>query len=210
MPEASATELLGALLGTDASIHPLIRLLIGRTEGNPFFLEESVRALVETGTLTGDPGRYRLARPLGSIEVPATVQAVLAARIDRLPPQEKSLLQSAAVVGKDVPFAHLRAIAELPEEALRAELAHLQAAEFLYETSLFPDLEFTFKHALTHEVAYGSVLHERRRALHARIVEAIETLYSDRLGEQVERLAQHALRGEVWTKAVMYLRQAAA
>ena len=91
-----------------------------------------------------------------------------------------------------------------------AASAHLQAAEFLYETSLFPDLEYTFKHALTHEVAYGSVLHERRRALHARIVEAIETLHPDRLGEHVERLAQHALRGEVWPKAVAYLRQAAA
>ena len=210
LPEASATELLGALLGADASIRPLHRLLIERTEGNPFFLEESVRALVETGMLAGDPGRYRLARPLGSIEVPATVQAVLAARIDRLPPEEKSLLQSASVVGKDVPFAHLRAIAELPEEALRAGLAHLQATEFLYETSLFPDLEYTFKHALTHEVAYASVLHERRRALHGRIVAAIETLHPDRLGEYVERLAQHALLGEVWPKAVAYLRQAAA
>ncbi len=210
LPEASATELLGALLGVDASIRPLTPLLIERTEGNPFFLEERVRTLVETGILAGDPGRYRLAGPLGSIEVPATVQAVLAARIDRLPPPAKSLLQSAAVVGKDVPFAQLRAIAELPEEALRAELAHLQAAEFLYETSLFPDLEYTFKHALTHEVAYGSVLHERRRALHARIVEAIETLYPDRLGEHVQRLAHHALLGEVWPKAVAYLRQAAA
>jgi predicted ATPase len=208
--EASATELLGALLGVDASIRPLIPLLIERTEGNPFFLEESVRTLVETDMLAGEPGRFRLARSLGSIQVPATVQSVLAARVDRLPPQAKSLLQSASVVGKDVPFAHLRAIAELPEEALREALAHLQAAEFLYETSLFPDLEYTFKHALTHEVAYASVLHERRRALHARIVEAIETLHPDRLGEHVERLAQHALRSEVWAKAVAYLRQAAA
>ena len=214
LPAASATELLAALLaallGADPSIRALTPILIEGTEGNPFFLEESVRALVETGMLAGDPGRYRLARPLGSVQVPATVQAVLAARIDRLRPEAKSLLQSAAVVGKDVPFAYLRAIAELPEEAVRAGLAHLQAAEFLYETSLFPDLEYTFKHALTHEVAYGSVLHERRRALHARIVEAIETLYPDRLGEHAERLAQHALRGEVWPKAVAYLRQAAA
>jgi class 3 adenylate cyclase len=123
LPAANATELLGALLGAEPSILPLIPLLIERTEGNPFFLEESVRALVETGVLAGDPGRYRLARPLGSIQVPATVQAVLAARIDRLPPEAKSLLQSASVVGKDVPFAQLSAIAELPEEVLRAELA---------------------------------------------------------------------------------------
>ena len=108
--------------------------------------------------------------------MPATVQAVLAARIDRLPPEEKRLLQTAAVIGTDVPLPLLQAIAELPEAALHRGLAHLQAAEFLYETRLFPELEYTFKHALTHEVAYGSLLQERRRALHARIVEAIEAL----------------------------------
>jgi tetratricopeptide (TPR) repeat protein len=140
--------------------------------------------------------------------VPATVQAVLAARIDRLSPEEKQLLQSAAVIGKDVPFSLLQAITVLSDEELRRSLTHLQGAEFLYETSLFPDLEYTFKHALTHEVAYGSLLHERQRALHARIVEAIETQYSNRLIEQVERLAHHAARGEVWGKALTYLRQA--
>src|SRR5207249_9238140 len=100
------------------------------------------------------------------------------------------------------PYPLLQAIAEQPDAALRQGLARLQAAEFLYETSLFPDLEYTFKHALTHEVTYGSLLHERRRALHARIVEAVEVLYPDRQAEQVERLAHHALRGEVWGKAV--------
>ena len=136
------------------------------------------------------------------------MQAVLAARIDRLPPEDKRLLQTAAVIGNEVPFALLQAIVEQSEEALRRGLGHLQAAEFLYETSLFPELEYTFKHALTHEVAYGSLLQERRRALHARIVEAIERLYADRLTEQAERLAHHALRGEVWDKAVAYCRQA--
>ena len=142
--------------------------------------------------------------------MPATVQAVLAARIDRLAAEEKRLLQAAAVIGKDVPFALLQAIAEVPEDVLRHSLATLQAGEFLYEARLFPDLEYTFKHALTHEVAYGSLLQERRRALHARIVEAIEALYSGRLAEHVERLADHACRGEVWEKAVLYLRQAGA
>ena len=208
LPPASAEELLQALLGDDPSLVPLKRLLIERTEGNPFFLEESVRALVETGVLVGERGAYRLAKPLESLQVPATVQAVLAARIDRLPPEEKRLLQTAAVIGTEVPFALLQAIAELSEEELRRGLGHLQAAEFLYETSLFPELEYTFKHALTHEVAYGSLLQERRRALHARIVEASERLYADRLTEQAERLAQHALRGEVWDKAVAYCRQA--
>ena len=208
LPPASAEELLQALLGDDPSLVPLKRLLIERTEGNPFFLEESVRALVETGVLVGERGAYRLAKPLDSLQVPATVQAVLAARIDRLPPEEKRLLQTAAVIGTEVPFALLQAIAELSEEELRRGLGHLQAAEFLYETSLFPELEYTFKHALTHEVAYGSLLQERRRALHARIVEASERLYADRLPEQAERLAQHAFRGEVWDKAVAYCRQA--
>jgi predicted ATPase len=122
----------------------------------------------------------------------------LAARIDRLPPAEKHLLQTAAVIGTDVPGPLVQAIADLPDEALHRGLAHLQAAELLYETHLFPECIYTFKHALTHEVAYGSLLHERRRALHARIVEAFEALAGDRLAEQTDRLAHHALRGEVW------------
>jgi tetratricopeptide (TPR) repeat protein len=187
---------------------PLKQLLIVRTEGNPFFLEESVRALAETRVLRGERGAYRLDTALESLQVPATVQAVLAARIDRLPPEEKRLLQTAAVIGTDVPFALLRAVADVPEEALYRGLANLQAAEFLYETRLFPEQEYTFRHALTHEVAYGSLLQERRRVLHARIVGALEGLAPERVAEQVERLAHHAMRGEVWSKAVTYCRQA--
>jgi tetratricopeptide (TPR) repeat protein len=138
------------------------------------------------------------------------VQAVLAARIDRLPSDEKRLLQTAAVIGTEVPFALLQTIADLPEEALHRGLAHLQTAEFLYETRLFPEREYTFKHALTHEVAYSGLLQERRRVLHAQIVEALEGLYPDRLAEQGERLAHHAMRGEVWDKALPYSRQAGA
>jgi tetratricopeptide (TPR) repeat protein len=207
---ASAEAVLDTLLGQDTSLVPLTQLLIVRTLGNPFFLEESVRTLVETGVLGGEPGAYRLAQALPTIQVPATVQAVLAARIDRLPPEEKRLLQTAAVIGTEVPLPLLQAIAELPEAALHRGLAHLQAAEFLYETRLFPEPDYTFKHALTHEVAYGSLLLERRRGLHARIVEAIEGLYPDRVAEQVERLAHHALRGEVWDKAFTYCQQAGA
>src|SRR5205814_7548037 len=127
--------------------------------------------------LAGERGSLRLARPFASTQVPATVQAVLAARIDRLAPEDKRLLQSAAVIGKDLPYALLQAIAELPEGELRQGLARLQAAEFLYETALFPELEYTFKHALTHEVAYGSLVQERRRALHAHSLAAMERLY---------------------------------
>jgi predicted ATPase len=153
LPPAGAAEVLQALLGGDPSLAPLKPLLIARTEGNPFFLEESVRTLVETRVLLGEPGAYRLAQALPTIHVPATVQAVLAARIDRLPAEEKRLLQTAAVIGTEIPLPLLQAIAELPEAALHRSLVHLQAAEFLYETRLFPDHEYTFKHALTHEVA---------------------------------------------------------
>jgi class 3 adenylate cyclase/tetratricopeptide (TPR) repeat protein len=208
LPPASADELLQALLGDDPSLAPLKQLLIARTEGNPFFLEESVHTLVETGVLIGAPGTYHLGKPLHSQQVPATVQTVLAARIDRLPPEEKRLLQTAAVIGTDVPLPLSEIIAELPEEMLQHGLTHLQAAEFLYETQLFPEREFTFKHALTHEVVYGSLLHERRRALHARIVETLEAAAGDRVAEPVERLAHHALRGEVWDKTLAYGRQA--
>ena len=167
LPAESAEELLQSLLGNDPSLQPLKQLLITRTEGNPFFLEESVRTLFETKVLEGERGVYRVAKSVESIQVPATVQAVLAARIDRLPAENKRLLQSAAVIGKDVPFVLLQAIADFSDEDLRRGLAHLQTGEFLYETSLFPELEYTFKHALTHEVAYGSLLQERRRTLHA-------------------------------------------
>jgi class 3 adenylate cyclase len=207
---AGAESLLSALLGAEARLGPLKRLLIERTEGNPFFLEESVRTLVETNGLTGERGAYGLARDLRTIQMPVTIQAVLAARIDRLPAVEKRLLQSAAVVGKDVPFAILQAIADLDESSLRQSLANLQAAEFLHETRLFPDLEYAFRHALTHEVAYGGLLQKRRQALHGRIVDALERLYAGRDTEQVELLAHHALRGEAWPRAVGYLRRAGA
>jgi predicted ATPase len=166
--------------------------------------------LVETKVLAGERGAYQLAKASQTLQIPATAQAILAARIDRLAPEDKRLLQAASVLGKDVPFTLLQAIVEGPEETLRRGLSNLQAAEFLYEARLFPDLEYTFKHALTHDVAYGSLLHERRRTFHARIVDTIEALHPDRLTENVERLADHAFRGEVWDKAVQYLRQAGA
>jgi class 3 adenylate cyclase/tetratricopeptide (TPR) repeat protein len=207
LPAESAEELLAALLGDAAELQPLKRALLARTEGNPFFVEESVRTLVESAVLAGERGAYQLARPFEQTHVPATVQTVLAARIDRLAPEDKRLLQAAAVIGKDVPYPLLFAIAELSDSQLRDGLTRLQAAEFLYETSLYPEPEYTFKHALTHEVAYGSLLQERRRALHARIVAGIETLYAERLPEHVERLAHHALHGELWDAAADYLRQ---
>ena len=210
LPGDSAHALLNSLLGDDATLDLLKQCLRERTQGNPFFMEESIRALVETQALVGEPEAYRLAKALPNIQVPATVQAVLAARIDRLPPEEKRLLQTAAVIGTEVPVPLLQRLAVLPEDMLHRDLAHLQGREFLYETHLFPDQVYTFKHALSREVAYGSLLHERRRGLHARIVEALEALTGERVAEQMERLAHHALRGEVWDKAVAYGRRAGA
>jgi class 3 adenylate cyclase/tetratricopeptide (TPR) repeat protein len=207
---ASAGQLLGALLGHDPSVVGLGPVLIARTEGNPFFLEETVQSLIETGALTGDRGAYRLVKPPQALNIPATAQSVLAARIDRLEPDDKRLLQTASVIGKDLAYPLLRAIADPDETALRASLGRLQGGEFLYEVQLFPELEYTFKHALTHEAAYGSLLHDRRKALHGQIVDAIETLHVERLDEHAERLAHHAVRSERWDKAVHYLRGAGA
>jgi len=206
LPAEGAGKLLDALLGDDPVLAPLKQLLVRL--GNPFYLEEAVRTLVETKALEGLSGHYHLTRPVETIQVPATVQVMLAARIDRLASEDKRLLQVAAVVGERAPFSLLRAVAALPDEALRSALDHLQTAEFIYETGLLPDLEYSFKHALTHDVAYGTLLKENRRELHERIVDAIETLYHNHLGEQIELLAHHAQLGELREKAVSYLHQA--
>jgi len=204
----SAGALLHALLGEDASLAALTRLLVERTQGNPFFIEESVRTLAEMGVLEGSPGAYRLARPLPEVHVPPTVHAVLASRIDRLGPEDKWLLQCAAVIGVDVPLSLLTAIAGAPEDEVRQSLERLRAAGFLDEARLFPTTEYAFRHALIHDVAYQSLLHERRRTLHAAIAAAIADRHAGSLDEHVERLAHHALRGELWDDALRYLRRA--
>ncbi len=178
--------------------HAVAEVILSRAEGNPFFLEELALSIQDRGGLAGD------------LAVPDTVQGVLLSRIGHLPETEQGLLQSAAVIGKDVPLPVLAAVAELPEEPLAQALRHLSAAEFLYEVSSFPEVKYRFRHALTHEVAYESLRPERRRQLHARIVLAIEASHSDRLLEDVGRLAHHATRGELWEKAVAYARQAGA
>jgi tetratricopeptide (TPR) repeat protein len=204
----SAEELLSKLLGNNLELTPLKKLLIQRTEGNPFFAEETVRSLAETGFLTGVKGAYRPALRINDLVIPSTVQNVVADRIDRLPFDEKHLLQTAAVIGVIVPFPLLRAVTDLTEENLYVCLGHLQAAEFLYESSLFPELEFTFKHALINEVAYGALLHDRRTALHSRVVTALEEVTGSSSHDHLEKLARHAFQGELWDKAVNYLGQA--
>jgi class 3 adenylate cyclase/tetratricopeptide (TPR) repeat protein len=206
----SAEQLLQHLLGSNQDLIPLKQLLIHRTEGNPFFAEESVRSLVETGALVGYKGAYRPGLRINEIRLPSTVQNVVADRIDRLPIEEKRLLQTASVIGVIVPLPLLRAVAELPADDLQRYVSHLQAAEFLYETNLFPEVEYAFKHALTTEVAYGALLHERRKHLHGRIVKALEEMTENASHDRLERLAHHAFQGELWDKAVTYLRETGA
>ena len=206
----SADELLANMLGADASVEPLKQALIERAEGNPLFLEESVRTLAESGALVGTRGAYRHVGDALCVQIPATVQSILAARIDRLLPQDKQLLQTAAVIGKDVPFALLEATAQLPADDVRASLARLITAEFLYELRLFPDLEYTFTHALTREVAYKGLLGDRRKMLHARAAQALALMTEGRVDEQVASVAYHAEQGEQWEMALEYLERAGA
>lgn len=205
----NADRLLRVLLGEARELRELRGQLIDRTGGIPLFLEESVRALADSGALAGRPGAYRAARPVESAQIPSTVHAVIAARIDRLPAAQKRLLQTAAVIGQDVPLDLLQPIADLDRESLHELLAGLQAAELLCETRTLPEPQYTFKHALTHRVAYESLLRERRRAVHLRLLEIIEARYANRLDEQVERLAHHALGAQERSKAIDYLYRSA-
>jgi DNA-binding winged helix-turn-helix (wHTH) protein/tetratricopeptide (TPR) repeat protein len=199
-------QFLRHLVGTDVSLGRLREML--SKQGNPFFLEESIRSLVEAKVLVGERGRYRLILPFQEVRCPMSVQAILGSRIDRLSMHPKQILLAASTVGSDIPYGVIQRIVGLEEGELRHSLKELQESEFLYETKLFPDVEYTFKHELTREVAYESLLVEERKNLHGRIVEVIEKLYANRLAEQAERLAHHAVRAELWQKAVYYLRQA--
>jgi class 3 adenylate cyclase/predicted ATPase len=202
-PEAIA-ELLRDLLGGDPSLGPLGNRIRERTGGNPFFIEEVVQSLAETGSLEGAKGAYRLVRPAAELRLPATVQAVLAARIDRLAEREKQVLQTAAVIGRECTEPVLRRVAELPEIDLAAALQKLMSAEFVYEDALYPQAQYTFKHALTREVAYNSLLNERRLTLHEHVAEAIAAIFDGRLEEHLSELAHHYTHSRNTQKAIEY------
>ena len=205
---ASAEELLHHLLGRHKDLAPLMHLLKERTVGNPFFAEESVRSLVEEGVLTGERGAYRPGLRIDQIRLPSTVQSVVADRIDRLSQEEKRVLQTAAVIGIIVPYTLIQSAAETGDEDLQRYLSRLQTAEFLYESNLFPELEYTFRHAITCEVAYGELIHDRRTYLHRKVVQALESENQPLAHDHVEKLAHHAFCGDVWDKAVGYLKEA--
>jgi class 3 adenylate cyclase/predicted ATPase len=202
---AEAQGLLTALVGDDPGLMPVKQLILDKTEGNPFFIEEVVQTLAEERALLGAPGHYRMEKTPAALHIPTTVQGVLASRIDRLPAAEKELLQTLAVIGKAFPASLIERVVELPEDERLALLSRLEAGEFIYEQAASPEVEFTFKHALTQEVAGNSMLTERRSVLHERTARAIETLFHSRLKDYWNELAHHySLSGNV-PKAVEYL-----
>src|SRR5262245_44959301 len=207
-PEASG-ELVRELVGSDPSVAGLAERIRERTAGNPFFAEEIVQALAEAGSLDGVRGAYRLRAPVETLVLPASVQVVLGARIDRLPEREKHMLQTAAVIGKEFGEPVLRRVEGLPEAELAAALDALARAELVYETALYPEAEYAFKHPLTQEVAYGSQLGERRKRVHAAVAQAIEATSGEKLDEQAALLAHHWERaGEALAAATWHARAA--
>jgi class 3 adenylate cyclase/tetratricopeptide (TPR) repeat protein len=199
----SAEEMLSTLLGSDASLVPLRQLIGEKTEGNPLFIEEIVLNLFEDGTLAHN-GEVKLAKPLASLRIPPTVQGIIASRIDRLPADEKDLLQTVAVIGTEFNLGVAHALSGKSDDDLNRLLNDLQLAEFIYEQPAAGDIEYTFKHALTHDVAYNSLLSERRKLLHERAGEAIEELYPEQLDDHLAELAHHFDRASNAPKAMEY------
>jgi class 3 adenylate cyclase/tetratricopeptide (TPR) repeat protein len=208
LSEAESTEMTEATLASEDLPAELHALVARKAEGNPFFVEELVKSLSETGAIRREGRRWVLGRPFDRISVPDTIQDVLMSRIDRLQDEPRQALQLAAVIGREFTQRLLDRIAEI-RAGTTAVLRELQAIELIYEKALFPELAYMFKHALTQDVAYGSLLTQRRRELHRRIGEAIEELYADRLAEHYAVLAYHFARGEDWPRAAIYFEQAA-
>jgi class 3 adenylate cyclase/tetratricopeptide (TPR) repeat protein len=201
----SADEMLSAILGDSAQLAPLKELIVTTTGGVPFFMEETVQALFDEGSLERRHGNVSLVRPLDSLRIPPTVQAILAARIDRLHNDEKNLLQTLAILGREFVLSLARVVAGKSEDELERLIARLQQGEFVYEQPSVADIEYTFKHALTQEVAYNSVLLERRKQLHEHVGHAIETIYTASLDDHLAELAHHFSRSGNQAKAVEYL-----
>jgi predicted ATPase len=204
---AEETAMLSALLGDDAAIEPVRRLIAERTGGNPFFIEEIVQALFDDGTLVRN-GAVRVTRPLADLRLPATVQGILASRIDRLPAAQKDLLHTLAVIGRESPMRLFAQVAGISETELMEDLAILRAGEFVYEQVATADVEYVFKHALTQEVAYNSLLIERRKVLHERTAQSLETMFASQLEDHLSELAHHYSRSRNTAKAVEYLQRA--
>jgi class 3 adenylate cyclase/uncharacterized protein YcbX len=204
----SAEEMLAALLGDGADLAPLKRVIVEKTEGNPFFMEETVQVLLDEGALVREAGTVKLIKAISALKIPPTVQGILAARIDRLAPSAKDLLQTLSVIGREFPVSLVSAVVQKPEDELDRMLTDLQLGEFIYEQPSVGDTEYVFKHALTQEVAYNSVLIGQRKYLHERVATALERLYANSLEEHLPELAHHYGRSANVDAAVQYLTSA--
>jgi class 3 adenylate cyclase/tetratricopeptide (TPR) repeat protein len=202
----TADQMLTELLGDTPELASIKRSISRRAEGNPFFIEEIVQVLFEQGMLTRN-GSIKLTRPFVETTLPATVQGILSSRIDRLPPKEKELLQALAAIGREFPFTLARHVTNCLPAELDSMLAHLQTSEFIYEQPAAGDVEYKFKHALTLEVAYNSLLIEHRKRLHERIAQAIESLFEEQIDDHLADLAHHYRRSGNAPKAIEYLRR---
>jgi len=203
----AANEMLTTLLGDNVELHQFKRTIIERTQGNPFFIEEMLQALFDEGALVRN-GMVKVTRPLAPARLPPTVQGILAARIDRQPAEHKQLLQTLAVIGRQARLGLIRQLVPTAELQLRRRLAELQASEFIYEQPALSDAEYVFKHALTQEVAYNSMLIERRKVLHERAGQVLESMFSDHLDDHVSELARHYSSSGNISKAIDYLQRA--
>ena len=204
LERAESEALLQQLVGDAPELALLRARIIAQAEGTPLFLEEMARSLTESGALVHVPAQVHLNGRADDISIPASVQGIVASRMDRLPATQRRPLQTASVLGKDVRTEVLRVICHVPSGQMDADLTALQAAEFLYETSLGTREVYTFKHAVTQSVAYDTLLRAERRTLHAEAFSALERMSGDRLGEMLERLSDHAMAGEVWPAAQRY------
>ncbi len=204
LPQEETAMMAQALLGADALPADLVRLVNAKAEGNPFYTEEVTKSLLESGVLQRRDGSFELVRPVEELRLPDTIQEVILARIDRLQRAAREALQLGSVIGREFTSRLLARISDL-ESQLDDALNELKRLELVYQKEYFPELSYMFKHALTHDVAYSTLLRERRRALHRLVGAAIEELYPDRLAEQVETLAHHYSEGQAWDKALDYL-----
>jgi class 3 adenylate cyclase/pimeloyl-ACP methyl ester carboxylesterase len=208
LPESQTGKMVEGVLQTSELPATARDLIARRAEGNPLFVEELSKALIEDGTLERVNGGYRLAKALGEVAVPDTIQGVIMARIDRLPEHPKAALQIASVIGREFTARLVERVSAMGAGAKQA-LGELRTVELIYEKAAYPELEYMFKHALTHDVAYESLLRQRRKVLHRQAGEVIEEIYADRLPEFYETLAWHYVHGEAWSRAVDYLLKAA-
>jgi class 3 adenylate cyclase/tetratricopeptide (TPR) repeat protein len=204
LDDMTSHQLMDWLMGDDSSLAPLKRRILAQSQGNPLFVEELVQTLKETGFLEGQPGNYRVVKRTGRVEIPQTIHSVLAARIDLLDGFPKSLLQTSSVIGMEISVALLSEMLDVTPADISDELRTLEAADFLRKIRSATSADYSFKHELTREVVYGTMLLGLRRSLHAKAVEIIESRFSDRLDEYIDQLADHAFRAELWEKAVPY------